>query len=75
VRKVIIAKMTIDVKELETINRFNGVNITQTCNFIKLSNATYLKKILRHHLWMKDKFPLSKQPTPMKEAADYQRNL
>ena len=66
------AKMTIDVKELRTIDRFNSVDITQTHNFIKLSNAIYLKKILRHHLWMKNKFPLSKQPTPMKEAADYQ---
>ena len=69
------AKMTIDVKELGTIDRFNGVDITQTRNFIKLSNATYLKKILRHHLWMKDEFPLSKRPTPVRVAAADQRNL
>jgi deoxyuridine 5'-triphosphate nucleotidohydrolase len=69
------SKMTIDVKELGMIDRFNGVDITQTRNYIKLSNATYLKKIFRHHHWMLDEVPLSKRAVPMKDSTDYQRQL
>ena len=33
--------MTIKVKPLGIIDRFNGVDIAQTKNYIKLSNETY----------------------------------
>ena len=39
-------KMKINVKELGLLNRFNGVDVTQTRDYIKLSNSTYLKKVL-----------------------------
>jgi hypothetical protein len=39
-------KMTIQVKELGMIDRFNGVDILQTKDYIKLYNRTYIEKIL-----------------------------
>ena len=38
--------MTITVKPLGVITRFNGVDVHQTQHYIKVNNATYLKKIL-----------------------------
>ena len=70
------SKMTIDVKELGMIDRFNGVDILQTRNFIKLSNATYFRKIFQHHHWMRDEYPLSKtKPVPMRDNPNFQRDL
>ena len=37
--------MTIKVKPSGIIERFNGVDIKQTKEYIKLSNATYIKKM------------------------------
>jgi deoxyuridine 5'-triphosphate nucleotidohydrolase len=69
-------KMTIDVKELGMISRFNGVDVTQSRNFVRLSNATYLRKIFLHHTWLKDEHPLTKnRPIPMSDSASYQRKL
>ena len=39
--------MTIKVKPLGIIDRFNGVDVEQSSDYIKLSNATYIKKITR----------------------------
>ena len=69
-------EMTIDVKELGMISRFNGVDILQSRNFIRLSNETYLRKIFLHHLWLRDEHPLTKnKPIPMSDSATYQRKL
>lgn len=38
--------MTIKVKHLGTIDRFNGVDVEQTKYYTKLGNETYIKKIL-----------------------------
>ena len=38
--------MTINIKQLGIITRFNGVDINQTRNYIKMNNATYIHKIL-----------------------------
>ena len=70
------SKMTIKVKELGLIDRFNGVDILQTRHYIKLFNATYIRKILQHHHWLKDEFPLSSHhPIPMKDNPEYHRQL
>ena len=44
-------KMTVKIKSLGVITRFNGVNITQTRNFIKVHNKTYIEKILNDKNW------------------------
>lgn len=65
--------MTIKVKPLGVINRFNGVDVHQTRSYIKVNNATYIKKVLvdkkytnklLHHL-----------PIPMSENSTYNKEL
>ena len=46
------SKMTINVKELGLISCFNGMDVQQTCHYIKLSNAVYLDKIMKNHPWL-----------------------
>ena len=49
INKELIAKidrhMKIDIKDLGRLSRYNGVDITQGCHYIKLSNKTYLNKV------------------------------
>ena len=69
--------MTINVKMLGQITRFNGVHIQQTRDFIKIYNTTtyLIKKILQHHRWILDATPLSIPATPMRDNYEYQREL
>ena len=48
------AKMTIEVKKLGRIDRFNGVDVEQTRHYVKLYNATYIKMIIANHPWIKN---------------------
>ena len=74
--KSINGKMKIDVKELGLITRFNGVDFTQTRDYIKLSNSTYLKKIFYNDKWLTTETPLkSPNPIPMIFTPEYQRSL
>jgi hypothetical protein len=59
------SEMTIAINKLGRLSRFNGVDIEQTRHYVKLFNATYLKKIFTHHDWLKDEMPTGKFPTPM----------
>ena len=68
-------KMTIDVKELGLISRFNGVDVTQTRHYIKLSNAVYMEKILRNHPWILKEHPPALFPSPMRSDKTYVRSL
>ena len=73
--EAINTEMTIQVKELGTVSRFNGVDIQQTRHYIKLYNRTYLQKIFKNHPWLKNTVPLPASSTPMADNSDYQRNL
>jgi deoxyuridine 5'-triphosphate nucleotidohydrolase len=69
-------KMTIEVKELGTIDRFNGIDVDQTRDYIKLYNATYIKKIMRNHPWLlDDEFPPATFPLPMKSDSLFARKI
>ena len=70
------SKMTIDVKELGLISRFNGIDVQQSMHFVKLYNRTYIEKILKRHEWINnEEFPLAEFPTPMISENSYQRKL
>ena len=43
-------KMTIEVKHLGQISRFNGIDIHQPRDYVKLSNQTYIDKIIAKHV-------------------------
>ena len=45
-------KMSVDIHYLGLIDRFNGVDVTQTKNYIKIHNRTYIKKIIEGHKWL-----------------------
>jgi hypothetical protein len=67
--------MTIDVKELGQIQRFNGIDINQTKHYVKLHNKTYINKLISKHPWLQEENPLQHNPIPMKAEADYQKQL
>jgi hypothetical protein len=44
--------MTISVKDLGQLMHFNGVDILQTRQYIKLYNETYINKITTKYQWI-----------------------
>ena len=67
--------MTIEIKDLGQLSRYNGVDIHQTRDYIKLNNPTYLRKIIQEHQWMVDEVHMPQFPLPMSEEKDYLRQL
>ena len=63
--------MTIKIKHLGVITRFDGVDITQTRNYIKVSNETYFKKILENK--HPPKKPPHEYPIPMNPDPAFNR--
>ena len=72
--KAINDKMTIDVKELGMMSRFNGVDVQQSKHFVKLFNSTYIEKIMTRHEWIHQE-PIANVPTPMHADPKYIRKL
>ena len=74
--KDINSKMTIDVKELGVVQRYNGVDIQQTREYIKLHNTTYIDKLIATHQWLQnDDTPVHAFPLPMNPDVKYQHKL
>ena len=69
------SKMTINVKVLGTIDRFNGVDVLQTKHYIKLYNETYINKIINSHSWLNKKTNTSTYPIPMPSDPEYRKSL
>ena len=68
--------MTIKIKNLGMLSRFNGIDILQTKHYIKLFNKTYINKISSHHHWLaEDNTPMHEFPIPMNAENDYKRKL
>jgi hypothetical protein len=62
--KLINSKMRIDMKALGIINRFNGIDIHQTRNYIKITCEKYIHKMLKQHNWL-DTSTMATKPTPL----------
>ena len=73
IRESIQALMTNPLNDLGVIKRFNGVDIQQTRQFVKLSCETYIDKIVNHHGWTD--LPTSNIPVPMKYDSAFQAQL
>ena len=74
--KCINDKMTINVKSLGTISRFNGIDVEQAREYIKIYNRTYIDKMLLKHHWIrKEPDHTHTFPTPMISEPSYQRKL
>ena len=67
--------MKIDVKDLEILNRYNGVNITQTCDSIKLSCEVYINKVAEGHPWLQHITPPHRFPVPMNAEPKFSRQM
>ena len=65
--------MKIKVKPLGIIDRFNGVDVSQTRQYIKISNKTYITKILQHKTFPKEHF--NQHPIPMPDDKAYNRKI
>ncbi len=73
--KAINDKMTISVKDLGLIDRFNGVDITQRREYIKLHNTTYINKLIAHHPWLDNITPPPNFPIPMSPDNCFRHDL
>ena len=70
------AKMTVRIKHLGQIDRFNGIDVLQSRHFIKLFNKTYINKILERHDWIRsEKHEMHTFPLPMRSDNSFQRLL
>ena len=59
------SKMSMDVKDLGVITRFNGMDVHQTKHYIKLTCEKYIHKMLEAHSWLlKEPPPVSPLPLP-----------
>lgn len=59
------SKLKQPLEYLGIINMYNGLNITQSQHFIKISCSTYIKKILNGHHWdTPNKSSPTKTPLP-----------
>lgn len=73
VRTELQQHMTNKLNDLGTIKRFNGIDITQTAKYVKLSCKSYIEKIVKHHSWTKEK--AHNIPIPMHETPEHLRKL
>ena len=68
------SKMSMDVKNLGIIDRFNGVDIFQTKHYVKLTCERYIKKMLQHHGWLIEG-PLPINPIPLPAEGHFLKSL
>jgi hypothetical protein len=69
-------KMTIDVKPLGMITRFNGIDIDQRREYVKIHNTTYIDQIINKHPWLRDdSTPLATYPLPMDPSKHHMKAL
>ena len=53
--------------------KFNGVDVTQTRDYIKISCQTYINKVLDNHQWQET--TSQHNPIPMRDDSKYQTEL
>ena len=70
---VMSAEMTIEIKDLGSLDRYNGVDVTQTRDFVKLSNKTYMQRVLDGHAWLLNDTNISNKPIPIHSEHEYSR--
>ena len=60
------------MKILGVIDRYNGVQVDQTTDYIKIHNTEYISKILQRHNWLQDKDRETPNiTTPMRSDSKY----
>ena len=65
-------KLQVPLHQLGVITMFNGINILQSRQFIRISCETYIRKILANHNWTDYATPASPHlVTPMRSDSSY----
>lgn len=59
------------MKKLGIVERYNGVDVLQTKDYVKIHTSLYLKKILNTHGWLNDKSTIPVNPIPMRNESKY----
>ena len=58
---------------LDTVRKFNGVDIDQTSNFNHIHCASYIDKIFEHHNW--HNLTMQTPPTPIQADNKHQAEI
>jgi hypothetical protein len=60
-------KISIPIKRQSYLDMYNGINIYQTCHYIKLDVKTFIEKVFNRHIatWMKTSYPTPNRSTPL----------
>ena len=71
------SKMTVQIKSIRLVNRFNGVDISQTSSYVKISNKTYIEMILRDKNWLHASIPGQYSPAyiPMHSDPEFNKTI
>ena len=72
--RYIDSKMSLDVKDLGLISRFNGMDIHQTKYYVKITCERYIRKMLQHHGWLRDE-PQPVLPLPLPSEKEFIHRL
>ena len=70
---IIDSHMTIMIKHLGVITTFNGVDIHQNKNYIKVKNTTYINKIIEDKILPSE--PKHLHPLPMNPDTAFNRQI
>ena len=65
--------LTVPLHLLDRTTKFNGVDVLQTQNYIKISCQSYLDKVLDNHKWQET--IQQHNPIPMRDDSKYQTEL
>ncbi len=68
-------QLRMPMKNLGIITRFNGIDIEQTRDYVKLHCQKYLTTMLQKHCWLQPLPPLSNNPVPFHTDRNTMRQL
>jgi hypothetical protein len=66
-------RLTIPIKQQGYLDKYNGVDVIQTRDYIKITISTFVKKVFEHHIatWMKTSYPTPNQSAPLPTDASW----
>jgi hypothetical protein len=67
------AQLQVPLNDLGMLTKFNGVDVSQTRDYTKVSCESFLNKVLHHHGW--DETTKQHNPIPMRNDTAYQASL
>ena len=67
--------LSVPMHNLGILSKFNGIDITQTRDYIKISSKSYITKVLADYKWTTEESHPTLNPIPMKEDSTYQNRI